>query len=362
MRLVPICIIAPTSLRNTPYLRNYEEVLDSVGMTYDVLFWDRFGTGETRSNARAYEREGTAGGWRLLSAYMGFRRFLLRHLAFQKYELFIVLGMQVGVLLYDFLRSRAFVLDVRDYSHEGRLAFRAAAFDLVRRARLVCISSLGFLEWLPHGIDYVMSHNLTRADLAREAAPFDRSLKVLSYVGLVRDFAANARFIAGAGGHRDWDVRYIGQGLCERQLADFCRARGIRNVSFQGSFRPEEKARFYDQANFVIGIYGADTPIVRTLTPNRLYESCLHQRPIIVDSGSYLAKLVQAKGVGAVIDLDRNAAWSSALDRYYSADHFEEYEENCHRFLEEVKVDMATFERRVQDVVGSPALSGGDTQ
>lgn len=350
-----VCIIAPSSLRYMPYLRYYEEILAEAGIPHDVLLWDRYGTGETRPNAFVYRRAGTASGAALLPAYAGFRRFLLRHLKAHAYGAYIVLGTQVGVLLYDFLRKKPFVLDVRDHSHEGLLPYRALAFDLARRARLVCISSRGFLEWLPPGPDYVVSHNLSRADLPRKAVPFDRSRRVLSYIGAVGYYDANTKFLEGAGRQRDWDVRYIGRGLCERQLESFCRSRGISNVSFRGAFVPEEKAGFYDDANFVLGIYGDDSAVVRTLTPNRLYESCLHRRPMIVNEGTHLADLVARKGLGIAIDLRDTARWTSAVDRYYEPGHYDDYVENCRGFMAAVEADMAIFEQRVRVELGASA-------
>jgi hypothetical protein len=349
--VAPVCIIAPSSLRYMPYLRYYEDVLTAAHTSYDVLLWDRFGTGESGPNVHAYQNATKAGGAALLPAYLGYRHYLMRHLRAHSYDMHIVLGTQLAVLLYDYLRSRPFVVDIRDYSHEGLLPYRTAAFDLLRRARLVCISSRGFLQWLPPNLDYVMSHNVSRNLLGRAAAPFDPSRKVLSYIGAVGYYDANARFLDGASRNSDWEIRYIGRGTCEAQLESYCRSRGISNVVFRGPFRPEEKAGLVDQANFILGIYGNDSPVVRTAIPNRLYEACLHRRPIVVNSGTHLADLVKTRGLGAVVDLRDSGGWGVAVDRFYEANHYAEYAANAARFLEDVRNETAVFDKRVSSAV-----------
>lgn len=346
-----VCIVAPSSLSYMPYLRCYQDVLEGAGVPFDVLLWDRYGTGEVRANMKAYQRPGTARGVGLVPAYLGYRRFLLANLKAQAYSLFIVLGTQVGVFIYDFLRTRPYVLDVRDYSHEGWWLYRAAAFDLVRRAQLVCISSRGFLKWLPPGVDYAISHNLSRGILKRTPAPFNSDRKVLSYVGGVGYYRANVRFLEGARAQREWEVRYIGRGTCEQELEAYCRANGITNATFRGAYRPEEKAGFLDDTNFVLGIYGNDSPLVRTATPNRLYESCLHRRPIVVNSGTHLAELVTLNGLGEVLDLGDSSEWSDAISAYYRDGRYEEYSANCGRFIAKVEAELTAFEWQLRTVI-----------
>lgn len=351
-----VCILAPSSVRYMPYLRYYEDALAAAGAQCDVLLWDRYGTGEERPNARAYERPGTARGLALVPAYLGFRRFLLRHLNAQAHDLYVVLGLQIGVLLYDFLRSRPFVLDIRDHSHERLPPYRAAAHDLVRRARMVAISSRGFLEWLPRGVEYVMSHNVSRAHLDRTAAPFDRGRKILSYVGAVGYYRPNTRFIEGAALRSDWEVRYVGRGTCEAELEAYCRARGVTNVTFHGAFQPHEKPALLDAANFVLGIYGDDSPVVRTATPNRLYEACVHRRPIVVNEGTHLAALVKSSRLGIALDLRDTSRWSAAIDLFYERGCYEEYVANAEQFLREVRRDLDAFESTLASVLGSEAI------
>lgn len=352
-----VCVIAPSSLRYVPYLRYYEEVLAQLGIRHDLFLWDRYGTGETRPGAFAYRRPGTARGLALLPAYAGYRRFLLKELKRRSHRAYVILGSQVGVLLYDFLRNRPFLLDIRDYSHEGMLPYSALVFDLVRRARLVSISSRGFLEWLPGGVDYNLSHNVGLADLDAERKPFDRTKVVLSSIGATGYLESHVRFLDGVRLHPGWQVRFIGKGTCEGELEAHCRSRGISNVTFRGAFAPEEKATFYAETNFVLGIYAEDSLVGRTLTPNRLYEACLRRRPLLVNAGTHLASMVEARGLGVAVDLREPSGWAARLAPYFEPSYYAEYDERCSDFLREVASDVQGFARRVRGALSSAGVA-----
>jgi hypothetical protein len=75
-----VCIIAPSSLRYMPYLRCYEEVLQALAAPYDILYWDRYELEEEKENAIAFQRPRARGGAALLSGYVAYRHFLIRHL------------------------------------------------------------------------------------------------------------------------------------------------------------------------------------------------------------------------------------------------------------------------------------------
>jgi len=342
-----IAIIALSSLAYMPYLRCYEEILREAGISFDIFYWDRFGLEETKDDAIAYRRNGTAAGLSLLPAYYGYRRFLLRHLKSVPYESYIVLGTQMGVLLGDFLMKCRFILDIRDYSHEGLLPYRWALQKLIKQANLVCISSRGFLQWLPTDVDYTLSHNLASSDLEKKASPFDKNSKVLSYIGAVGYYDANVKFINGLKNHRFIELRYIGRGTHDKELKEYCQANNIKNVSFYGHFSPEQKRMFYHEANFVIGCYGSDSPVVVTLTPNRLYEACLYRRPIIVNDGIYLADVVREYGLGIVFDLNSMEGLEESMMRYYEPRYFDEFSKRCEIYLDKVKDDILLFKKNV---------------
>lgn len=330
-----------------PYLRCYEEVLIGENIPYDIFYWDRYDLKEEKENAFAFRRLGMKRGTSLLPGYLAYRRFLLKFLNSESYIVFIVLTSQMSVLLYDFLRSRRFILDIRDYSHENLLPYRLALCDLINRADLVCISSRGFTGWLPKTRKYVLSHNLISGELKNSSSPFDAGQKIVSYIGAVSYFNANLEFINIASKVKGIEIRYVGKGTCEKDLEEYCRMNQIHNVSFYGQYNPEEKGKYYDETNFVIGYYGNDTMTVKTLVPNRLYESCIYRRPIIVNSGSYLSDVVTNHDLGIVIDLTNKESLAEKMARYYESEYYAHYVKCCDRYLKMVGEDITVFRNEV---------------
>ena len=85
--------------------------------------------------------------------------------------------------------------------------------------------------------------------------------------------------------------------------------------------------------------------------PNRLYDSCVCRRPIIVDDGTYLAKIVRENGIGIVAQLDDSARLASQLAKYYKASHYSEYVSNCHDYLSLVEEDINSFRTAVRQTI-----------
>lgn len=347
MSVKRVCIIAPSSLRYVPYLDIYTEVLDSEGVSYDIVYWDRFMLREARPNTTFHAKSGLQSGVRLLPGYWGYRQFLLDYFSSRTYEKYIVLTAQVAVFVSDFLADKDYLVDIRDYSHERFALFRFFEKRLLSRAALVCISSPGFSEWLPEGRKYLISHNVKEAALEAGSQPFDFSSKIISYIGAVGYLEANKKFIDALADLEGWSLRYVGHGTQEKNIEDYVRTRGLSGISFHGAFTAGQKPGFYHSTNFVLGCYGSDSLLVRTLLPNRLYESCMYKRPIIVNKDMYVSSLVERFDIGIVCDLDDLSSLNDRLQAYYDGDTYSSYCNRCNEFLQYVQGEISVFKREL---------------
>lgn len=346
-----VCIIGGSNLRFMPYLRYYEAVLKQANVAYDVYYWNRFGLDESHPNAMSFDRPDGGNARTRFMGYLAYRRFLLDRLECKRYDTYILLTMQSGVILFDFLRGRKYILDIRDYSHEGFLPYRSIGARLVRESYLTCISSKAFETWLPSGEEYLISHNALLEDLDTSRSAFDTGTRVVSFIGGIRYLEPNIRFLTAARDIPHLQVRYVGTGPCERQLRNYCEDVGMDNVQFLGPFSPEDKSRYFQDTNFVLSCYGSGSISERTAIPNRLYESCIHRRPIIVDDGTYLAETVRENSIGVVAQLDDPAKLASQLEKYYEAGYYDEYASNCQAYLSSVAEDIKRFREVTREAV-----------
>lgn len=72
---------------------------------------------------------------------------------------------------------------------------------------------------------------------------------------------------------------------------------------FHGKYRnPDDLPEIYSKINLVVSTYDANFVNARYLEPNKLYEAIYFETPIIVSSGTYLAKRVRDLNVGFEVD------------------------------------------------------------
>lgn len=347
-----VCILGASSLRYMPYLKIYTSMLDHLGVAYEVAYWDRHGEDADRSGTHRYDEMARSSGIALIPQYLGFRRFVRGLPGIDRFDLFIVLGMQIGVFLADFLVGKRYVLDVRDFSHESNLVYRLIAVRVISGASMVAISSPGFLAWLPGASTPVVSHNLPADRHASIVASRLPSSRVISFIGGVRYLKPNKAIIRHMLRMCDWSLVFHGSGPDVEALSSFASENRVPNVSFTGPFRPEEKDHFYHVTDFVLCLYGRGSINERTLLPNRLYEACIYRRPIIVSAGTYLADVVARYGLGVVVNEDLSAL-QERLEAYFSQDVFSGFVAGCDRFLDDVRHEDQGFRNQFYRIAGA---------
>jgi hypothetical protein len=361
-----VVLVSPCNQAIMPYLRHYEEVFERHSIPYDLIYWDRLSLDEPAlPHYHCFHWHAPGGGSlpATLWGYLRFRRFATRTLARMRQAhpgtVVVCLNTQTAVLLGRVLHTVPYLVDIRDYTHENLPPYRRAAWRAIRLARLATVSSEGFRAWLPPGVPYVLSPNVGAAELRRAAAPWPAPPWRFACIGAVRNARANAVFLdaffappAGPAPGGDAEVHFIGGGVpgCEEALRAHCRRHGYRRVRFAGRYRPEQQAGFYDECHFVLGVYGRETPFERTLTPNRLYQAAIHERPIVVSDRTHLAGLVAEHRLGVVFRGDAAALWrdlAAYADERVRAAH----RANCRRFLDRVAGEIQSRDRRLLDAL-----------
>lgn len=348
-----VAVIVPTSLSHAPYVTYYENILKNCRVPYEIYYWNRFYINEKNEKAKSFFCDSPSHGFWSIRGYAGYRRFLLDEMKNGDYSLYIVLSVQIGILLYQFIKNKKFILDIRDFSHENNYVYSFFSNRLIKSAEAVVISSDGFRSWLSVDREYLLSHNVSFELFKNDNNPprFDPDRLVLSYIGGVRDYEANICVIKAVSQSHKIFLRYIGSGICEKELEEYCLNKKIENVQFWGRYSPPQKISFYNDTDFVLSCYGNNSEVVRTLTPNRLYESVILGRPIIVNNGTHLADLVQKYEIGIVVNLEKMDDLYENLLAYTNPDKYRNYIENCKKFIGKVQEDVAVFGTTIVDIV-----------
>ena len=71
------------------------------------------------------------------------------------------------------------------------------------------------------------------------------------------------------------------------------------NIFYHGAFKsPDDLPSIYSNIDVVVSTYDVASDNVRYAEPNKLYEAIFFRRPIVVSSGTFLAKKVERLGIG----------------------------------------------------------------
>jgi hypothetical protein len=346
-----IGIIGFGELSGLPYLGRYADVLRAEGVIHDIIYWNREHLSEdSRYACRHLYKYDRLSPMRRSRArkfvdFLGYRGYLLRLLRENQYDRLIVLTTLPAILLSGLLTRRyagRYVFDVRDYAYEQIPPFYSVEKAVVRSAALCVSSSPGFLSWLPPAA-WKISHNVDgstlRDWLGRETPPprglFKRPVRVLRFIGHLRYPRATRAVIDQLGGDSRFEVHYHGHSVMSWDATAYARGKGATNVQFHGRYQPEHRAGFYEDCDLVLSNYDTASTTDRTALNNKLYESALALRPILVSSGTYLGEVVTKHALGLAVDAHRESL-RDAIDRYAAAFDPAAFAQRCRGFLTQV--------------------------
>ena len=356
-----VALILPGSLWYAPYVRIYTRLLDSHGVDYAVISWNREGD----DHAEGFQYQVAcpqAHGSASFSSYRGYISFIRRTLREQGFDRLIVFGPQMTCLLAPLLLTRyrhRYIIDYRDLSIEQRLGFRQLFTLMLRFSQANVVSSPGFIPYLPKG-DYLLSHNLNaEAYKAYKTHETNKSCKpsesykscelpvVVLTIGAIRDTEQNLEVVKALGNREGFTLRFVGKGHAAPIIEDYCKENGIKNIEFTGFYQKEEESRFVDEST-VMNIFYPRVVTHDTALSNRFYLSLVHKRPMIVTRGTTQGDYAERYGVGIAVDdcngLDVRISEFLAQDR-------KAYEQRCDKLLKSFMEDQRKFEITVEQFV-----------
>lgn len=334
------------------HLFYYYHFLESKNITYDIICWNRQLIIE--NNVIAYNKkqgEGRAYISRFI-AYIGYTRFVKRHLLHKKYNLVIVSTITISLFLKNFLvhhYRNSYIVDIRDYSII--LKFANASFKkLLENAFANVISSQGYSEWLPINCNYYISHNFPfqhtdgELFLLNNERINNTNWKCINiiYIGSIRDADANKFFINSLANKAYVNLFYTGDGPSLDIIKSFVKGNHIQNVSFSGRYEKAHELTHLQTANFMLNFTDNDLNS-RTLMTNRFYLSVVSGIPMLVRNNTYQAEVCNKYGLGCV--LNPRLDIYEQISEYIKNFDFAIYQNARLEFLSFVKNDHQKLQR-----------------
>lgn len=119
----------------------------------------------------------------------------------------------------------------------------------------------------------------------------------IGYIGAVSYYLSLKTLFEACKGINDVEILIAGRGPDSDKVKD--EAKHYSNIRIYGEYNYEKEiTKLYSMSDIIYSVYNNDNFNVRLALPNKLYESIVCGKPIIVASNTYLEDYVRKLGVG----------------------------------------------------------------
>ena len=288
-----------------------------------------------------------------MKEYLGYVHYIKQTIHNEGFDRLIIFGPHIACLLNTFLIGwkGKYIIDYRDLSIEQKPVFKQVFSFLLKRSYINVISSPGFKKCLPQG-EYYISHNFdveaVEAALDNNKGGFyvQNGIDVLT-IGGIRDYSSNIEIVNSLANCEGVTCRFVGKGLAEHQIKEYCENNHISNVLFWGFYRKEEEAGYIKTATF-LNIFYPRVVTHDTAMSNRFYNSLIFKRPMIVTKDTTQGEYVEKYGLGVAIKDGANL--KNKLEDYLRTNYLE-YCNRCDALLKSFLNDQTLFESKVKEFI-----------
>lgn len=349
-----VLLILASLPEDTPYAQYYIDILEKNNIRYDILGWNRKGKDYNSCKNKFIYNKPTNDNfpfWKKLIEIYKYYKFVMHHLSHNTYSTIIIFTIQISFYMQRYLTkhyNKRYIFDIRDYSPIMKFQLgRHTIKKMLLNSALNCISSYGFKNWLPSGINYIISHNIRErllyTNVSFKPINTDRPVSILT-IGAIRDEYSNSLIIQEFGNDSKFYLNFVGNGNALTFLKDYAKSKQITNINFHGYYKKEDESKFVEQTDF-INIYLPDNILSNHLLSNRFYLALLYKKPMIVNAGCLQADLVAKYNLGIVVKKGENI--KDAANNYIKNFNKNEYLSGNSVFLEIVRNEYQYFENKI---------------
>ena len=347
-----IGLILPGNIWFCPYVNIYTQIMDKEGIKYDLISWNRDGTDKVNGYQFGQKLNNLSNPiYKLLSIfrYVAFIKNIVRK---NKYNKLIVFGPQIAIFISAFLNKyykNRYVFDYRDLSIEQKCIFKRTFKKVLNNSYLNVISSPGFKKYLPHGYEYILSHNFNINVVKEVLANEDKTsicldrINVLT-IGGIRDYSSNIEVVKSLANKNPFYLEFIGKGVAADMIKSYAMEHRITNIEFKGYYPKEKEAEYIRQATF-LNIYYPKKPSHDTALSNRFYNALIYRKPMIVTSDTVQGDYVESYQLG--LSIENCDSLDNKINEYVENFDAKLFSAKCNELLLNFLDDYKTFENNI---------------
>lgn len=286
-------IIAANSIRYSPYIFFYTDILSKNNIECELIYPDRNGLKESFdgvSHALPWNRRLPT-----LLSYALYSNAVIKVVKRCKYDALIVLTSVNAAYLSLWLKrnyAKRYIVDIRDYSHENILPYYYLESIAVRNSLMNVISSAKFTEFLP-AADYSVCHNINQDDAERADYSFCKANDVIKigYVGALSYIDQCNRLMKLVAADERFSLDYYGSSVSEPVLKEYAQQLCCDRIHFHGAYSGSEKASIIQKVDILFNAYGNGIPLLDYALSNKLYDSLIHRKMILTCPDTYMNEM-----------------------------------------------------------------------
>lgn len=290
-----ICFVSIGNIYITPYINTY---LNLVEKDFDIIYWNRDDISEKVNAKNIYIfKHSSNTKLKKIFGYIEFAKFCKQIYAMNKYKKIVFLGTITAMLNYFNIKCQNtdYFVDIRDYTFEFNKIFYYFEKKCLSKTKSIVISSPAYKNFLPPNLNYMEIHNVQNVNYKINQSERKIPIK-LAYIGTITYLDENKKLINYFANDNRFELYFIGKN--SNLLNEYCEKNNIRNVYFEGRFKPEDIMKYYNNTDVIINAYGNNTPKLDYALSNKLYFGTRLFLPIIVNENTYMEKLTKQLGIG----------------------------------------------------------------
>lgn len=315
-----IAIIAANNICYSPYINYYKNILDKLGLEYELIYPNRSGFHENWAGIQHVFK------WNnkipsLINYYL-FSRMFHRILKEREISKAIILTTQNAVFSAFWLNIHYFkkcVIDVRDYTYENHLLYYLLEKIAFHSSNIKIISSEKFKLFLPKS-KYYVCHNIS-SDYNTDNLNIENILHSpirIGYIGSLAYFPVVKEILNLVKQDERFSFYLYGSGPSSEEYKKYVDFLDCPRIKYQGHYNPEDKSKLIEQVDILFNCYGNSTPLVMYALSNKLYDSLYYHKPLLNSCDTYMHEMGGMTSYGFDLNnehsLDGLYNWVQELD------------------------------------------------
>jgi hypothetical protein len=344
-----VALVLSSNIEIAPYYLYYTDCLEKINVAYDIISWDRLSLGTEMKYCFKYPSPQSRSFIRKIYDFSKYSEYIQEVLLSSRYDYIIVFTIANSIFLGSFLKRNfrnKYIIDIRDYSPIFPFTKKKLA-RIFKDARMIYISSIGFLKWLPQNFNYVISHNVRLEALESKYQVNQIQNKnplIISAFGSIRNYESNRKLIENLRLSNRYIIEFNGLGFEPlKKIAD----QNCINVRFGGRYNKEEEKAIIERAD-IINILFPRTTVDYANLNNRFYHAIIHRKPVIVNDGSILAEYVGKYYLGLVLQSDKDIL--KGIERWVNKFDINAFESGCRKMTDILIQDVKYFRNSLQEI------------